>query len=110
MESVQPKLRRVTISLRPQGPFSLPAPVSVALTDDGGEPVAFRAVWTGSVVDVDFVSDLPPTRVEAHAARVLSLEVYARDLALVGDRDPVILRSRAAMSEERPPRYSTVMP
>ena len=80
----------MTISLRPQGPFSLPAPLSVALTDDGGEPVAFRAVWTGSAVDVDFVSDLPPTRVEAHAARVLSLDVDARDLPSLADRDPVL--------------------
>ena len=59
----------MTISLRPQGPFSLPAPLSVALTDDGGEPVAFRAVWTGSAVDVDFVSDLPPTRAVSSRSR-----------------------------------------
>ena len=82
----------MTISLRPQGPFFLLAPLSVALTDDGGEPVAFRAVWTGEAVDVDFVSDLPPTRVEAHAARVLSLDVDARDLPSLADRDPVLAR------------------
>jgi DNA-3-methyladenine glycosylase II len=97
----------VTISLRPQGPFSLPAPLSVALTDDGGEPVAFRAVWTGSVVDVDFVSDLPPTRVEAHAARVLSLDVDARDLPALADRDPVLARLLAEADGRRPVCFGT---
>ena len=97
----------MTISLRPQGPFSLPAPLSVALTDDGGEPVAFRAVWTGSAVDVDFVSDLPPTRVEAHAARVLSLDVDARDLDSVGERDAVVARLLEEAAGRRPVCFGT---
>jgi DNA-3-methyladenine glycosylase II len=97
----------VTISLRPQGPFSLPAPLFVALTDDGGEPVAFRAVWTGSAVDVDFVSDLAPTRVEAHAARVLSLDVDARDLPSLADRDPVLADLLAAADGRRPVCFGT---
>jgi DNA-3-methyladenine glycosylase II len=97
----------VTISLRPRGPFSLPAPLSVALTDDGGEPLAFRAVWTGEAVEVDFVSDLPPTRVEAHAARVLSLDVDARDLASVGLRDPVVARLLGEAGGRRPICFGT---
>jgi len=97
----------VTISLRPQGPFSLPAPLFVALTDDGGEPVAFRAVWTGSAVDVDFASDLAPTRVEAHAARVLSLDVDARDLPSLADRDPVLADLLAAADGRRPVCFGT---
>ena len=50
----------MTISLRPRGPFSLPSPLLVALTDDGGDAVAFRAVWVPDAgeVEVDFVSDL----------------------------------------------------
>ncbi len=97
----------MTISLRPRGPFSLPAQLSVALTDDGGEPVAFRAVWTGSAVDVDFVSDLAPTRVEAHAARVLSLDVDARDLPSLADRDPVLADLLAAADGRRPVCFGT---
>ena len=85
----------------------MPAPLSVALTDDGGEPVAFRAVWTGEVVDVDFVSDLPPTRVEAHAARVLSLDVDARDLPSLADRDPVLADLLAAADGRRPVCFGT---
>ena len=78
----------MTISLRPRGPFSLPSPLVVALTDDGGDAVALRAVWDGEEVEVDFVSDLPVERVERHAARVLSLDVDAGGLAEVGSRDP----------------------
>jgi DNA-3-methyladenine glycosylase II len=77
------------------------------LTDDGGEPVAFRAVWTGSEVDVDFVSDLAPTRVEAHAARVLSLDVDARDLPSLADRDPVLAGVLAAADGRRPVCFGT---
>ena len=97
----------MTISLRPLGPFSLAAPLSVALTDDGGEPVAFRAVWTGEAVDVDFVSDLAPTRVEAHAARVLSLDVDARDLPSLADRDPVLAQLLAEAGGRRPVCFGT---
>jgi DNA-3-methyladenine glycosylase II len=97
----------VTISLRPLGPFSLAAPLSVALTDDGGEPVAFRAVWTGEEVDVDFVSDLAPTRVEAHAARVLSLDVDARDLPSFADRDPVLAQLLEEAGGRRPVCFGT---
>ena len=55
----------MTISLRPRGPFSLPLPLQLALTDDSGEAVAFRAVWAEEAgeVEVDFVSDLPAERV-----------------------------------------------
>jgi hypothetical protein len=79
----------VTISLQPRGPFSLPEPMVLALTDDGGEPVAFRAAWSeaAGAVEVDFVSDLPAVRVERHAARVLSLDVDATGLREVGERD-----------------------
>jgi DNA-3-methyladenine glycosylase II len=97
----------VTISLRPRGPFTLPAPLAVGLTDDGGEPVALRAAWTGSEVDVDFVSDLPPTRVEAHAARVLSLDTDASGLADVAARDPVIARLLAEAEGRRPVCFGT---
>ena len=97
----------MTISLRPRGPFSLPAPLVVALTDDGGEPVAFRAVWTGAEVDVDFVSDLPPSRVEAHAARVLSLDVDASGLSAVAERDPVIGGLLEAAAGRRPVCFGT---
>jgi len=81
--------------------------LSVALTDDGGEPVAFRAVWTGSAVDVDFASDLPPTRVEAHAERVLSLDVDARDLPSLADRDPVLARLLEEAGGRRPVCFGT---
>ena len=79
----------MTISLRPQGPFSLPEPLHLALTDDGGDPVAFRAVWEQEAgeVEVDFTSDLAAERVERHVARVLSLDVDATGLAEVGERD-----------------------
>src|SRR3954464_7332850 len=93
---------RVTISLRPRGPFSLPSPMVLALTDDGGEPVAFRAGWSGEEVEVDFVSDLPAARVEAHAARVLSLDVDARGLGAVGDGDPVVARLLEEAGGRRP--------
>src|SRR5215218_2514339 len=43
---------RVTISLRPRGPFSLAEPLHLALTDDGGEPVAFRATWAEDAGEV----------------------------------------------------------
>lgn len=78
----------MTISLRPRGPFSLPSPLVVALTDDGGEPVALRAAWAEEAgeAEIDFVSDLPAERVERHAARVLSLDVDASGLAAVGTR------------------------
>jgi DNA-3-methyladenine glycosylase II len=97
----------VTISLRPRGPYSLPEPLVLALTDDGGEAVAFRAVWTGDAVDVDFVSDLPAVRVEAHAARVLSLDVDARGLAAVGERDPVVGRLLEEAGGRRPVLFGT---
>jgi DNA-3-methyladenine glycosylase II len=99
----------VTISLRPRGPFSLPAPLVVALTDDGGEPVAFRAAWSerGGEVEVDFASDLPAGRVERHAARVLSLDVDATGLASVGERDPVIGRLLHEARGRRPVLFGT---
>jgi DNA-3-methyladenine glycosylase II len=97
----------VTISLQPRGPFALEEPLVLALTDDGGDAVAFRAVFDGSVVDVDFVSDLPPGRVEAHAARVLSLDVDARELAGVGARDPVIARLLEEAGGRRPVLFGT---
>ena len=98
----------MTISLRPRGPFSLPAPMVVALTDDGGEPVGFRAVYgRGTEVDVDFVSDLPATRVEAHAARVLSLDVDASGLSAVGERDPVIGSLLESAGGRRPVCFGT---
>jgi len=94
----------VTISLRPRGPFSLAAPLPVALTDDGGEAVALRAVWVEEAgeVEVDFVSDLPAEQVERHAARVLSLDVDAAGLEEVGTRDPVVARLLAEAAGRRP--------
>jgi DNA-3-methyladenine glycosylase II len=99
----------VTISLRPRGPFSLPDPLYLALTDDGGEPVAFRAVWSAAAgeVEVEFVSDLPAERVERHVARVLSLDVDATGLAAVGERDPVIARALAEGGGRRPVCFGT---
>ena len=97
----------MTISLRPRGPFSLAEPLVVALTDDGGDAVALRAVWTGEVVDVDFRSDLPAAQVEAHAARVLSLDVDATGLAEVGERDPVVARLLAEAGGRRPVCFGT---
>jgi DNA-3-methyladenine glycosylase II len=99
----------VTISLRPQGPFSLPEPLVVALTDDGGEPVALRATWVPEAgeVEVDFVSDLPAERVERHAARVLSLDVDGSGLAEVGERDRVIGRLLARADGRRPVCFGT---
>ena len=99
----------MTISLRPRGPFSLPEPLSLALTDDGGEPVAFRAAWSeaAGAVEVDFVSDLPAARVERHAARVLSLDVDATGLAEVGERDPVIGRLLQESGGRRPVLFGT---
>jgi DNA-3-methyladenine glycosylase II len=99
----------VTISLRPRGPFSLPGPVVVALTDDGGEPVALRAIWVAEAgeVEVDFVSDLPAERVERHAARVLSLDVDGSGLAAVGERDPVVGRLLEAAPGRRPVCFGT---
>jgi DNA-3-methyladenine glycosylase II len=97
----------VTISLRPRGPFSLEEPLLLGLTDDGGEPVGLRALWDGESVDVDFESDLPARRVEAHAARVLSLDVDARGLATVGERDPVVARLLEAAAGRRPVLFGT---
>jgi DNA-3-methyladenine glycosylase II len=99
----------VTISLRPSGPFSLPAPLVLALTDDGGEAVALRAVWVpdAGAVEIDFVSDLPAERVERHAARVLSLDVDASGLAEVGARDPVVGRLLAEAGGRRPVCFGT---
>jgi DNA-3-methyladenine glycosylase II len=94
----------VTISLRPRGPFSLPSPLVVAFTDDGGDAVALRAVWAAGTgeVEVDFVSDLAAERVERHAARVLSIDVDASGLAEVGAGDPVIGRLLTAAEGRRP--------
>jgi DNA-3-methyladenine glycosylase II len=99
----------VTISLRPRGPFSLPEPLHVALTDDGGDAVAFRAIWAAEAgdVEVDFVSDLAAARVERHAARVLSLDVDASGLAEVGSRDPVIGRLLERAGGRRPVCFGT---
>ena len=97
----------MTISLLPRGPFSLPAPLVVALTDDGGEPVALRAAWAAGKVEVDFVSDLPAERVERHAARVLSLDVDGSGLAEVGERDPVVGRLLAEADGRRPVCFGT---
>src|SRR5215210_548207 len=100
---------RVTISLRPRGPFSLPEPLQLAFTDDGGEPVAVRAAWAAEAgeVEVDFVSDLSAERVERHAARVLSLDVDATGLAGVGARDPVVARLLAEAAGRRPVCFGT---
>src|SRR4051794_24851300 len=99
----------MTISLQPRGPFSLPESLVLALTDDGGEPVAFRAAWSevAHAVEVDFVSDLPAARVERHAARVLSLDVDATGLGEVGARDPVIGRLLAESGGRRPVLFCT---
>jgi DNA-3-methyladenine glycosylase II len=99
----------VTISLRPRGPFSLPSPLVVALSDDGGDAVALRAVWEPDAgeVEVDFVSDLAAARVERHAARVLSLDVDASGLAEVGSRDPVIGRLLEEAGGRRPVCFGT---
>ena len=99
----------MTISLRPHGPFSLPLPLHLALTDDSGEAVAFRAVWVPEAgeVEVDFVSDLPAERVERHAARVLSLDVDGSGLGDVGERDPVIGRLLAEAGGRRPVCFGT---
>ena len=99
----------MTISLRPRGPFALPEPPHLALTDDGGEPVAFRATWSEAAgeVEVDFVSDLPAERVERHAARVLSLDVDATGLSEVAARDPVIARVLGESGGRRPVCFGT---
>jgi DNA-3-methyladenine glycosylase II len=99
----------VTISLRPRGPFSLPSPFVVALTDDGGDAAALRAVWEAEagVVEIDFVSDLAAERVERHAARVLSLDVDATGLGDVGARDPVIGRLLSESGGRRPVCFGT---
>jgi endonuclease III len=97
----------VTISLLPRGLFSLPAPLVVALTDDGGEPVALRASWVAGKVEVDFVSDLPAERVERHAARMLSLDVDGSGLAEVGERDPVVGRLLGEADGRRPVCFGT---
>ena len=99
----------MTISLRPRGPFSLPSPLILALTDDGGDAVALRAAWVEEAgeVEVDFVSDLPAARVERHAARVLSLDVDASGLAEVGARDPVVGRLLAEAGGRRPVCFGT---
>src|SRR3954466_9746256 len=99
----------MTISLQPRGPFSLPESLVLALTDDGGEPVAFRAAWSevAGAVEVDFVSDLPAARAERHAARVLSLDVDATGLGEVGARDPVIGRLLAESGGRRPVLFGT---
>src|SRR3954452_3433830 len=101
---------RMTISLQPRGPFSLPESLVLALTDDGGEPVAFRAAWSevAGAVEVDFVSDLPAARVERHAARVLSLDVDATCLGEVGSRDAVIGRLLADGGGRRPVLFGTL--
>ena len=94
----------MTISLRPRGPFSLPEPLHLAFTDDGGEAVALRAAWAAEAgeVEVDYVSDLAAERVERHAARVLSLDVDGSGLAQVGERDPVVGRLLAAAGRAAP--------
>jgi DNA-3-methyladenine glycosylase II len=99
----------VTISLRPRGPFSLPAPLVLGLTDDGGDAVALRAAWLPEAgeVEVDFVSDLPAERVERHAARVLSLDVDGSGLAEVGSRDPVVGRLVSEAGGRRPVCFGT---
>ena len=97
----------MTISLRPRGPFSLSEPLVVALTEDAGDAVAFRATWDGEAVEVDFVSDLPGAKVEAHAARVLSLDTDASGLAEVAERDPVIARLLAEAEGRRPVCFGT---
>ena len=99
----------MTISLRPRGPFSLPEPLRLAFTDDGGEPVALRAAWAAEAgeVEVDFVSDLSAERVERHAARVLSIDVDATGLAGVGARDPVVARLLAEAAGRRPVCFGT---
>jgi len=97
----------VTISLRPRGPFALPEPLVVGFTDDGGDAVAFRAVWTGDEVEVDFRADLPAAKVEPHAARILSLDTDATDLAAIGERDPVVGRLLAEAGGRRPVCFGT---
>jgi DNA-3-methyladenine glycosylase II len=99
----------VTISLRPRGPFSLPAPLHLALTDDRGDALALRATWAEEAgeVQIDFVSDLDAGRVERHAARVLSLDVDANGLSEVGARDPVVGRLLAQAGGRRPVCFGT---
>jgi DNA-3-methyladenine glycosylase II len=99
----------LTITLRPRGPFSLAEPVCLGLTDDGGDAVALRAVWRedAGAVEVDFVSDLPAEQVEAHAARVLSLDVDGRGLAEVGERDEVVGRLLREAGGRRPVCFGT---
>jgi DNA-3-methyladenine glycosylase II len=99
----------MTISLRPRGPFSLPSPLVVGLTDDGGDAVALRAVWVAETgeVEVDFASDLPAERVKRHAARVLSVDVDGSGLAEVGERDRVVGRLVAEAEGHRPVCFGT---
>jgi DNA-3-methyladenine glycosylase II len=97
----------VTISLRPRGPFGMSDPLVTALTDDAGDAVAFRATWDGEAVEVDFVSDLPGAKVEAHAARVLSLDVDATGLSDVAERAPVIAQLLAEAEGRRPVCFGT---
>ena len=99
----------MTISLRPRGPFSLPSPLVLGLTDDGGDAVALRAACVAETgeVEIDFVSDLPAERVERHAARVLSLDVDATGLAEVGERDSVVGRLQSEAGGRRPVCFGT---
>jgi DNA-3-methyladenine glycosylase II len=83
-------------------------PLVLALCDDSGDAVAFRAVVAADgSVEVDFRSDLGAGQVEAHVTRVLSLDTDASGLADVGARDPVIGRLLEEAAGRRPVCFGT---
>jgi DNA-3-methyladenine glycosylase II len=83
-------------------------PLVLALCDDAGEAVAFRAVVAADgSIEVEFRSGLPAGRVEAHVARVLSVDTDASGLASVGERDPVIGRLLEEAGGPRPVCFGT---
>jgi DNA-3-methyladenine glycosylase II len=114
------------LRLHPRGAFSLAESVAfvesfapletaaaggrlrLALTDDDGTPLAFaaRQEKDGAVV-VEHTGGLAPERVEAHVARVLSLDVDGRPLADIARRDPVVAGLVERFPGRRPVCFGT---
>jgi DNA-3-methyladenine glycosylase II len=79
----------------------------LAFTDDGGQAAAFEARQENGSVVVDYVSSLPREAVEAHVARILSLDVDATGFDELGRRDPVVAALQTDFPGLRPVCFGT---
>ncbi|HUE06399.1 MAG TPA: hypothetical protein VMP41_03150 [Acidimicrobiales bacterium] len=85
--------------------YESPSPNHLELAFAAGpfwRPVAVRVAEENRKVIGSFVGDVSPAAVASHVARILSLDVEAREYSDVGDRDDVVARLQAKYPGLRP--------